>query len=97
MAARKGVGMRVVCPYGTCDEGAVYPHAVQVELGTSSMRTPQSPTEVMTAVYVVAAQRGRARAATMAGLVHAIQGAGWRGAQGRRLCASVSDGRHAMI
>ena len=41
--ARKGVGMRVVRPYGTCDEGAVCSHAVQVALGTDHMKAPQKP------------------------------------------------------
>ena len=78
MAARKGVDMQVVSPYGTCYEGAVCPRAVQVVSGTDRMRAPESPTEVMTADYVADGRRGRARAATMAGLGHAIRRAGWR-------------------
>ena len=40
MAAQKGLGMRVVRPYGACDEGALCPYVVQVALATDCMAAP---------------------------------------------------------
>lgn len=54
--AQQGAGFKIVCVYGSCDEDAMYPPAVQVELATDRMEGLWTLVEVMNPGYIAADQ-----------------------------------------